>query len=138
MVSEQPLHSHILLFSPENTMTNAIIRNPLFNEFDQLFNQLAQVQAPVSRNTALNYRILSEDNAAVAEIEVPGVEPTDVKVRIEGRSLSVETPRGNAYVTIGQRLSADDATASLKHGLLTIRIPKRDARVVEVKVSEEA
>ena len=119
-------------------MTNAIIRNPLFNEFDQLFNQLAQVQTPVSRNTALNYRILSEDNAAVAEIEVPGVEPADVKVRIEGRSLSVETPRGNAYVTIGQRLSADDATASLKHGLLTIRIPKRDARVVEVKVSEEA
>ena len=119
-------------------MTN-LVRNPLFAEFDQLFNQVAQLQqAPVSRNTALNYRIISEDNAAVAEIEVPGVEPSDVKVRIEGRSLSVETPRGNAYVTIGQRLSADDATASLKHGLLTIRIPKRDARIVEVKVSEEA
>lgn len=120
------------------TMTNAIVRNPLFSEFDQLFNQLAQAQAPVSRNTALNYRIISEDNAAVAEIEVPGVDPSEVKVRIEGRSLSVETPRGNAYVTIGQRLSADDASASLKHGLLTIRIPKRDARIVEVKVSEEA
>ena len=120
-------------------MTNAIIRNPLFNEFDQLFNQLAQAPGVVSnRLAALNYRITSEDNAAVAEIEVPGVEPADVKVRIEGRSLSVETPRGNAYVTIGQRLSADDATASLKHGLLTIRIPKRDARIVEVKVSEEA
>lgn len=119
-------------------MTN-LVRNPLFTEFDQLFNQVAQLQqAPVSRNTALNYRIISEDNAAVAEIEVPGVEPSDVKVRIEGRSLSVETPRGNAYVTIGQRLSADDATASVKHGLLTIRVPKRDARTVEVKVSEEA
>jgi len=119
-------------------MTNAIIRNPLFSEFDQLFNQMAQLQTPVSRNTALNYRILSEDHAAVAEIEVPGVEPSEVKVRIEGRSLSVETPRGNAYVTIGQRLSADDATASLKHGLLTIRIPTRAARTVEVKVSEDA
>ena len=121
-------------------MTNtAIVRNPLFSEFDTLFNQIAQIQqAPISRNTALNYRITSEDNAAVAEIEVPGVDPTDVKVRIEGRSLSVETPRGNAYITIGQRLSADDATASLKHGLLTIRVPKRDAKIVEVKVSEEA
>jgi HSP20 family molecular chaperone IbpA len=118
-------------------MTNAIIRNPLFTEFDQLFSQYVnQTQAPISRNTALNYRILSEDNAAVAEIEVPGVEPSDVKVKIEGRSLSVETPRGNAYVTIGQRLSADDATATIKNGLLTIRIPKRDARIVEVKVSE--
>jgi HSP20 family molecular chaperone IbpA len=119
-------------------MTN-LVRNPLFSEFDQLFNQLDQYrQAPVSRNTALNYRILSEDHAAVAEIEVPGVDPNELKVRIEGRSLSVETPRGNAYVTIGQRLSPDDATASLKHGLLTIRIPKRDARIVEVKVFEEA
>ena len=118
-------------------MTNALVCNPLFSEFDELFNQLAQAQAPVSRNTALNYRILSEDNAAVAEIEVPGVEPSEVKVRIEGRSLSVETPRGNCYVTIGQRLSTDDATASIKHGLLTIRVPKRDAKVVEVKVSEE-
>lgn len=118
-------------------MTNAIIRNPLFSEFDQLFNQLATQQAPVSRNTALNYRIISEDHAAVAEIEVPGVEPSDVKVKIEGRSLSVETPRGNCYVTIGQRLSPDDATASIKHGLLTIRIPKRDARIVEIKVFED-
>ena len=118
-------------------MNNAIVRNPLFAEFDQLFNQLATQQAPISRNTALNYRIVSEDHAAVAEIEVPGVDPSDVKVKIEGRSLSVETPRGNAFVTIGQRLSADEATASLKHGMLTIRIPKRDARIVEVKVSEE-
>lgn len=114
-------------------MTN-LVRNPLFAEFDQLFNQLAAQQAPITRNTALNYRIISEDSAAVAEIEVPGVEPAEVKVRIEGRSLSVETPRGNCYVTIGSRLSADDSTASIKHGLLTIRIPKRESRTVEVRV----
>jgi Tfp pilus assembly ATPase PilU len=71
-------------------MTNAIIRNPLFTEFDQLFSQYVnQTQAPISRNTALNYRILSEDNAAVAEIEVPGVEPSEVKVKIEGQLFPV-------------------------------------------------
>lgn len=119
-------------------MTNALVRHPLFSDLDQMISDINRFyQAPVSRNTALNYRIDSEDNAAVAEIEVPGVEPSDVKVRIEGRSLSVETPKGNAYITIGQRLSPDEATASLKHGLLTIRIPKRDARIVEVKVHEE-
>lgn len=118
-------------------MTNAIVRNPLFAEFDQMLSDLSRLQAPVSRNTALNYQVDSEDSAAVAEIEVPGVDPSEVKVRIEGRSLSVETPKGNAYITIGQRLSPDEATASLKYGLLTIRIPKRDARVVEVQVHEE-
>lgn len=121
-------------------MTNSIVRNPLFSEFEQMFSdfgRLSQIQPPVSRNSQLQCRISSEDNTAIVEIEVPGVEPSEVKVRIEGRSLSVETTRGNAYVTIGQRLDADGASASLKHGLLTIRIPKRDARIVEVKVHEE-
>lgn len=118
-------------------MNNALVRTPFFSDLDQMLSDFNRFyEAPVSRNTALNFHVNSEENAAVAEIEVPGVEPSEVKVRIEGRSLSVETPKGNAYITIGQRLSADEATASLKHGLLTIRIPKRDARVVEVQVHE--
>lgn len=125
-------------------MTNALIRNPLFSEFQSLndyfdrFDQAVQDKTSVSRSTALHVRpIKSEDHTAIAEIEVPGVDPAEVKVRIEGRSITVESPRGNAYITIGQRLSPDEATASLKHGLLTIRIPKRDARIVEVQVHEE-
>jgi HSP20 family molecular chaperone IbpA len=116
-------------------MTNSNIRAPWISDFDQVISDLNRFyRAPVSRNTQLNFHVNSEDHSAVAEIEVPGVEPSDVKVRIEGRSLSVETPKGNAYITIGQRLDADGAIANLKHGLLTIRIPKRDARVVEVTV----
>jgi HSP20 family molecular chaperone IbpA len=118
-------------------MTNTIIRSPLHSEFDALFNTLTQTPFAQNARSGLNYRITSEDDAAVAEVEVPGVLPEDVKVRIEGRSLTVETPRGNAFFTLGQRIDADHTTANLRHGLLTIRIPKRDARVVEVKVSEE-
>ena len=118
-------------------MTN-LVRSPLFNDFEQLFN-LAQTPFAQTTNprSNLNYRITSEDDSAVAEVEVPGVEPSDVKVRIEGRSLTVETPRGSAFFTLGQRIDADHTTAAIKNGLLTIRIPKRDARIVEVKISEE-
>jgi hypothetical protein len=96
-------------------------------------------QAPLAQNirNSLNYRVTSEDDAAVAEVEVPGVEPSEVKVRIEGRSLSVETSRGCVFFTIGQRIDADHATAELKHGLPRIRIPKRDAKIVEVVVTSE-
>lgn len=119
-------------------MTNSIVRNSLFSDFESVFNQLAaQNQSPTSRNTVLNCQVKSEDNTALIEVEIPGVDPDSVKVRIEGRSLSVETPKGNAYVTIGQRLDADNATANLKHGLLTIRVPKRDAKIVEVVVHED-
>ena len=121
-------------------MTNTIVRSPLHSEFDALWNSFAQTPFAQTSNVraGLNYRISSEDDSAVAEVEVPGVSPEDVKVRIEGRSLTVETPRGNAFFTLGQRIDADHTTANIKHGLLTIRIPKRDARVVQVNVSEEA
>lgn len=120
-------------------MTN-LTRSPLYSEFDSLVNTLMQTPFAQTSNarSGLNYRIASEDDAAVAEVEVPGVLPEDVKVRIEGRSLTVETPRGNAFFTLGQRIDADHTVASLKHGLLTIRIPKREAKTVEVKISEEA
>lgn len=119
-------------------MTN-LVRSPLFDEFNSLLNLTQTPFAQTSNaRSSLNYRITSEDDAAVAEVEVPGVTPEDVKVRIEGRSLTVETPRGNAFFTLGQRIDADHTTATIKHGLLTIRIPKRDARVVQVTVSEEA
>ena len=117
-------------------MTN-LVRSPLFDEFATvLLNQTPFASTTNVRNN-LNYRIITEDDAAIAEVEVPGVSPSDVKVRIEGRSLTVETPRGSAYFTIGQRIDAEHTTADLKHGLLTLRIPKRDAKVVEVNVHFE-
>ena len=117
-------------------MTN-LVRSPLFDEFASvLLNQTPFASTTNVRNN-LNFRITTEDDAAIAEVEVPGVSPSDVKVRIEGRSLSVETPRGSAYFTIGQRIDAEHTTADLKHGLLTLRIPKRDAKVVEINVHVE-
>ena len=99
--------------------------------FDSLFD------TPQNRYRGLSYQLKSEDDAVVAEVEVPGVDPTEVKVRVEGRAILVETPRGNAYFTIGARVNADAVTASTKHGLLTLRVPKREARIVEVSVETE-
>jgi len=115
-------------------MTN-IVRSPIFDEFARIatsFNEMPSSQSNPRNN--LNYRITAEDDDAIAEVEVPGVEPSDIKIRIEGRSLSVTTPRGSAYFTIGQRIDAEGTTAEVKNGLLTLRIPKRDAKVVEVVV----
>ena len=90
----------------------------------------------LQRSRGLSYEIKSEEEAVVAEVEVPGVDPKDVKVRVEGRAIHVETPRGNAYFTIGARVNQDGVTASVRHGLLTLRVPKREARKVEVKVTD--
>ena len=92
-------------------------------------------QLPGMRQTrGLSYEIKSDDNAVIAEVEVPGCGPEDVKVNCEGRAIQVETPRGNAYFTIGARIDMDNIEASIQHGLLTLRVPKREAKKVEVKV----
>jgi len=90
-----------------------------------------------SRLKGLSYEIKSDSGSVIAEVEVPGVDPNDVNVRVEGRALHVETPRGNAYFTVGSRVDQENVTATLKHGLLIIRIPKREARKIDVAVNVE-
>jgi len=99
--------------------------------WDALTSDFPSAQVP---KRGLPYEIRNEDNAVVAEVEVPGVDPKEVKVRIEGRAVIVETPRGNSYFTIGGRVDGDNVTATLRHGLLTLRVPKREAKTVQVRV----
>lgn len=118
-------------------MTNLIGRSTFLRDYDRLFASFAEDSGVITgHRTNLNFRMKTDGNCSIAEIEVPGVEPSEVKVKIDGKSLSVETPRGNAYITIGQRVISEEATASLKYGLLTIRIPTRGSKVIEVEVSE--
>ena len=102
--------------------------------WDELFYDRPDYRAP---QRGLSYEIKPDDEAVVAEVEVPGVAPEDVKVRLEGRAILVETPRGNAYFTVGSRVDQDKVAASIKHGLLTLRVPKREARKVDVVVEVE-
>ena len=98
----------------------------------------AQLPSPYSNKTSgLNYEIKPGEDAVTAEVEVPGCAPEDVKVNCEGRAIHVVTPRGNAYFTVGARIDMDNIEASIRHGLLTLRVPKREARKVEVKVVDK-
>ena len=93
--------------------------------------------AEVQRTSGLSYEIKPGDDAVFAEVEVPGVDPQDVKVSCEGRAIHVTTPRGNAYFTVGARIDMDNIEASIRHGLLTLRVPKREAKRVEIKVVDK-
>lgn len=126
--------SRLIPDNPPLTFGGGISTPNINSLFEDLFNLESQYVNP---RTQLNKRVNVDGNSAVIEVEVPGVTPDSIKVKVEGRSVSVETPKGNCFVTLGQRLDTDGATAILKYGLLTIRIPKRDAKIVEVFVSEE-
>ena len=119
-------------------MTNLtrLFETPVPMSIDRVWDDFLG-QGSMTARRGLSYQIKSEDDAVIAEVEVPGVAPEDVKVRVEGRAVHVETPRGNAYFTIGSRVDSEHVTASIRHGLLSLRVPKREARTVEVQVEVE-
>jgi len=104
--------------------------------WDAYFEQPYYADQYTNKTRSLSYEIKPGEDAVMAEVEVPGCAPTDVKVTCEGRAIHVETPRGNAYFTVGARIDMDHIEASIRHGLLTLRVPKREARKVEVKVTD--
>lgn len=126
-------------------MTNfgpiALKNSPVVSSFDTMLDDFLSRGLSYNHGTGhqtrgLSYEIDSDDDAVYAKVDVPGVDPADIRVRVEGRAIHVETPRGNAYFTVGARVDGDSATASVKHGLLTLTIPKRQAKTVAVVVED--
>ncbi len=115
--------------------TNLGLTMPSIGSVDRIFDNFFN-EFPTKQTRGLSYEIKSDDDNVYAEVEVPGVDPTDVAVKVEGRAIHVETPRGNTYFTIGSRVDGDNVTASVKHGLLTLTIPKRQAKTVAVIVED--
>ena len=120
-------------------MTNLSKYSP-FGSMDKAWEAFFDAGYPGSyanQTRGLSYEIKPGEDAVTAEVEVPGCAPEDVKVNCEGRAIHVVTPRGNAYFTVGARIDMDNIEASIRHGLLTLRVPKREARKVEVKVVDK-
>ena len=114
-----------------------LTNTPMGGSLDRAWEAFFDADLPGSfqrKTRGLSYEIKPDTDAVIAEIEVPGCGPEDVNVNCEGRAIQVETPRGNAYFTIGARIDMDNIEASIQHGLLTLRVPKREAKKVEVKV----
>jgi len=89
--------------------------------------------------------IFSDNTGYVARLEVPGVAPDHIRIESQGRTLTISgtrevpTPAGGGFhrrergsgefsrsLQLPEDLEPGRAEASYKHGILTIRIPKRE------------
>lgn len=102
-----------------------------------------------TRDRAVTYTprcdILETEDELVLYADLPGVQPGDADVRYENGELIIHgkcAPRhdGVSYLayeygigdfyrafTIGEAIDADRITAELKHGVLTVHLPKNEA-----------
>jgi len=81
--------------------------------------------------------VLETENELLLLADMPGVEPANVDIRFENGELAVlgrrTAPEGRgaaAYFRtfrVTEQVAADKITADLKHGVLTLTLPKVDA-----------
>lgn len=130
----------------------------LQRELDRFFQNPRGFDLGVSsRGVFPAVNIFNDKDAYVVRLEVPGVSPDAISIESHGRTLTVsgkrelKTPAGASFhrrerdggefsrsLQLPGDLDAARAEASYKHGLLTIRIPKREEakpRQIEVKAA---
>lgn len=100
---------------------------------------------PSGRGVFPPVNVFSDKDGYVVKLEIPGVSPDDVNIEAEGRTLTVSGKREVALPPAGSfhrrergagqfsrsfQLPADldlgRAEASCKHGVLTVRVPKKE------------
>ena len=100
---------------------------------------------PSGRGVFPPVNVFSDPDGYVVKLEVPGIAPDQISIEGNGRTLtisgkrSVEVPEGGSFhrrerdagqfsrsLQLPEDLDVGRAEATCKHGVLTIRIPKRE------------
>lgn len=119
-----------------------LFRHPLAGlpAFEQLFD-IANFQALKPQTAAtLAVDVYEDEGHYYARFEVPGVKKEDAKIELEDRRLAVSvsrkilTAQGETSVelsrtlTVPEGIAVENLSAKLEEGLLTVTLPKAEAR----------
>lgn len=129
----------------------------LQREVDDVFRRAFGFDVPSFAPAASALDVVPDADGVTVRAELPGVEPSAIAINVEGRTLTIKAERNaekrengsyqlreRAYGTfshsfrLSDDLDAEAVSAEAKHGVLTLRIPKRaeaKPRQIEVKVS---
>lgn len=117
-------------------MTRMFNRIP---DFDRIFSDLAHSSAAV----AMPMDVYREGDKFVAEIDLPGVDPANIDVDVEDRTLTIRAERQGAsdeterdwftrerrvgtfvrQLTLGHRVALDQVEAAYSDGVIRLVIP---------------
>ena len=126
-------------FDPINALLN------LQQEFDRVFDNPRGFDLGLSgRGTFPPMNVFSDTDGYTVRMEIPGVSPENVTIEANGRTLTIsgtretKAPEGASFhrrersgtdfsrsLQLPADLNLEHIEASCKHGMLTIRIPKK-------------
>jgi HSP20 family protein len=97
-------------------------------------------KSPAQASAGLAVDVYEDESSYYARLEVPGVKKEDAKIEIEDRRLSVKVSRKTATaegevsiemartLTVPEGIEVENISAKLEDGLLTVTLPKAEAR----------
>jgi len=130
-------------------MSNLARRNrDLFNHFDSMFDDFfgGNLQPYMSARRQAN--VVNRDEDWQIVFAIPGVDPSEVEVKIDDHVLSVNYSAKNtenqfSFVSsfnrswnIDRDVNPDNIQAQFKNGVLTITVPKPESKKRVVKTIE--
>ncbi len=119
------------------------MKDEFFAEFDAAFAELARLSRPGAFAPNADVYLSSDGATMQVDVEIAGAEPTELRVMVEARRLYIvglridreRAARGSvlqkeiAYGDFAKKIhlpvavAYNDATASYRDGILTIRLP---------------
>ena len=135
----------------------AFTLEPFFRPFSLLEEIEAMAKAAFDTSLTPKLDMFEENNEVVIKAELPGVRKKDLDISLEGDVLTIKAEKKEEkevkdatqytrerhfgqyarYMTLPARIDAEKITATLKKGLLEIRLPKAEgpeSKHIEVKV----
>jgi HSP20 family protein len=134
-------------------------RFPLFREFDDLFRDLGTMTPKAAAPTELMPAtdVVENDKAIELKLDLPGVTPDAIDVKLEGDVLTVSAERKqehseekNGWIrqerswgrfarsfVLPETVEGTTPAAAYKHGVLTVTLPKKEVaqpKTLTVKV----
>ncbi|MEO8653145.1 MAG: Hsp20/alpha crystallin family protein [Ramlibacter sp.] len=114
--------------------------SPSLRSFDRSFERF--VNDAFFANASRGLDVQQDDKSWTVTLDMPGVTREDLGINIEGSIVRIETraEAKRAYKTayeLPQDIDADDSTAKLENGVLTLtlakHVPVSNSRQIEIK-----
>ena len=141
----------LIRWSPET----GLALQPFFRPFD-LLEEVEEMAAGFDKALVPDIDMFEDGNEVIVKAELPGVHKKDLDVRIDGDVLTIKAEKKEEketrkdtyytherrfgsvvrYVTLPGRVDAEKVNASLKKGILEIRMPKAEEpakKQIEIK-----
>lgn len=129
----------------------------LWREFDELFRDVAAPQQNGNGQLVPAADVIETDKAIEIQLDMPGIAPDAIDVKLEGNQLTISAERKEEKVseqkgwirrertvgsytrsfTLPTTLDGTKPEATYRHGVLTVTLPKREEvqpRSLKVKV----